>query len=129
MKRIPAGVAMLFLLFCASAGTAKAQQHAPVKIFLSPRSMVPEGEIVRHLQNRCPNITITMDSKKSDYMLDATGWSGRYRFTLFRHGGDAVFSTTTQMLTNSVKDVCKFINSQSNAPTNAPGPEAKPATK
>jgi hypothetical protein len=62
-------------------------------------------------------------------MLDAVGWSGRYRFTLYRHGGDVVFSTTTQMLTNSVKDVCKFINSQTTAQNTAPGPEPKPATK
>jgi hypothetical protein len=125
MKRIPAGVAMLFLLFCASAGIAKAQQHGSVRLYMSKRSMVPAGEIVRHLQERCPNVTITMDDKKSDYMLDAMGWSGRYRFTLYRHGGDVVFSTTTQMLTNSVKDVCKYINAQSNAPST----EAKPETK
>jgi hypothetical protein len=129
MKRALAGVAMLFLMFCAGAGTAKAQQRAPVKLYMSKRSIVPAGEIVRHLQNRCPNVTITMDDKKSDYMLDAMGWSGRYRFTLYRRGGDVLFSTTTQMLTNSVKDVCKFIDSQSSARNSAPGPEPKPATK
>lgn len=129
MKRIPAGVAMLFLLFWASAGTARAQQHAPVKLYLAPSSMVPQADIVRHLGNKCPNVTLTLDSKKSDYMLDARGWSGRYKFTLYRHGGDAVFSTQTQMMSNSVKDVCKYINSQTNAPSNAPRTEAKPETK
>jgi hypothetical protein len=128
MKRALAGVAMLVLMLCAGAGTAKAQR-APVKLYMSKRSMVPVGEIVRHLQNRCPNVSITTDDKKSDYMLDAVGWSGRYRLTLYRRGGDVVFSTTTQMLTNSVKDVCKFINSQTTAQNTAPGPEPKPATK
>jgi hypothetical protein len=128
MKRISAGVAMLFLFFWASAGTARAQ-HGPVRIYLAPSSMVYQADIVRHLGNKCPNVTLTLDSKKSDYMLDARGWSGHYKFTLFRHGGDAVFSTQTQMMSNSVKDVCRFINSQSNPPTNAPGSEAKPSTK
>lgn len=128
MKRIAAAAGMLFMLFWASAGTAQAQR-GPVKLYMSKRSMVPAGEIVRHLQNRCPNVSITMDDKKSDYMLDAVGWSGRYRFTLYRRGGDVVFSTTTQMLTNSVKDVCRFINSQSTAQNTGPGPEPKPATK
>jgi len=124
MKRALAGVAMLVLMLCAGAGTAKAQR-APVKLYMSKRSMVPVGEIVRHLQNRCPNVSITTDDKKSDYMLDAVGWSGRYRLTLYRRGGDVVFSTTTQMLTNSVKDVCKFIGSQSAPPIT----DYKPATK
>lgn len=128
MKRIAAAAGMLFMLFWVGAGTAQAQ-HGPVKLYMSKRSVVPAGEIVRHLQNRCPNVTITTDDKKSDYMLDAMGWSGRYTFTLYRRGGDVIFSTTTQMLTNSVKDVCKFINSQTAAQNTAPGPEPKPATR
>jgi len=43
-------------------------------------------------------------------MLEAGGWSGSYRFTVYQHGGTAVYSTTTRMLSNAVKDVCRFVN-------------------
>jgi hypothetical protein len=45
-------------------------------------------------------------------MLEAWGWSGHYKFTVFKHGGDAVFSTSTVMLSNAVKDVCHYVSSQ-----------------
>jgi hypothetical protein len=84
----------------------------PAKIVMSPASTVPAGDIMKYLHKKCPNVTITLDSTKSDYMLQARGWSGNYHFTLYRNGGDLVFGTTTIMLSNAVKDVCKFINTQ-----------------
>jgi hypothetical protein len=45
-------------------------------------------------------------------MLEAWGWSGNYKFTVFAHGGDAVYATSTVRLGNAVKDVCKYINAQ-----------------
>jgi hypothetical protein len=46
-------------------------------------------------------------------MLEAWGWSGNYKFTVFQKGGQAVYGTSTVLLSNAVKDVCKFVNSQS----------------
>jgi hypothetical protein len=43
-------------------------------------------------------------------MLEATRWPDHYKFTLFRRGGDAVFSTSTHLMSNSVKDVCHYVN-------------------
>jgi hypothetical protein len=97
------------LLFFAAAGAAKADPK-PVKLFLSPASTVSSAELMKHIVEKCPNVAMTLDSKKSDYMLEAGGWSGSYRFTVYQHGGTAVYSTTTRMLSNAVKDVCKFVN-------------------
>jgi hypothetical protein len=47
---------------------------------------------------------------KSDYMLEAVGWPNGYKFVLFRKGGQVVYATSTAWLSNSVKDVCKYIN-------------------
>jgi hypothetical protein len=71
---------------------------------------------MKNLSDQCPNVSITADSKKSDYMIEAR-WGGRYQFTVFRHGGDAVYGTQTSFLHNAVKDVCHYIN------THAPAPE------
>jgi hypothetical protein len=108
MKKIVLG---LFMLLLTGAGTAKAQTK-PLKLFLSPASTVASADIVKNLGNKCSNVSITLDSKKSDFMLEAWGWSGHYKFTVFKHGGDAVFSTSTVMLSNAVKDVCHYVSSQ-----------------
>jgi hypothetical protein len=103
---------MLSLVPVASFAKKDKVPARPVKVVLSPASTVPAGDIMKYLNEKCPNVTITLDSTKSDYMLTARGWSGAYSFTLYHHGGDLVFGTHTVMLSNAVKDVCRYINTQ-----------------
>jgi hypothetical protein len=107
MKKMMMAILMLTL---GGAGAAFAQPR-PVKLYVAPNSIVPRPEIMKHLVDKCPNVAITLDPKKSDYMLEAWGWSGNYRFTVFQKGGVAVYGTSTVLLSNAVKDVCKFVNS------------------
>jgi hypothetical protein len=111
---------ILSLMLAAGAAYAKHVDYPPVKLVLSPASRVPSADIVKNLDDKCPNVHLTLNSKESDYMLDARGWPENYRFTLFRKGGVAVFATHTVMLSNAVKDVCKYVN---NNPPPAPAPE------
>jgi hypothetical protein len=108
--RLVLAASVLALLFAAGAGYAKQKLGPPVRLVLSPASTVPSADIVKNLEDKCPNVTITLNSKESDFMLDARGWPENYRFTLFRKGGAAVFATHTVMLSNAVKDVCKYID-------------------
>jgi hypothetical protein len=101
-------LASMFLFFVA-AGTAKADPK-PIRLLMSPASTISSADLMKHIVEKCPNVSITLDSKKSDFMLEAGGWSGNYKFTVYQHGGVAVYSTTTRMLSNAVKDVCKFVN-------------------
>jgi len=84
----------------------------PIKLLMKPTSTVPPEEVLRHLSSHCPNVGITRDWKRSDYELEAGGISGAYRFVVYAHGGDAVYSTSTARLGNAVKDVCHFLNGQ-----------------
>jgi hypothetical protein len=108
MKQILLGLSILLLAGAASAGP----EPKPVKLVMSPASTVLRADLVKHFIDKCPNVSITLDSKQSDYMLEAWGWSGNYKFTLYKRGGEAVYSTSTMMMSNAVKDVCKFINVQ-----------------
>ncbi|MFZ0737894.1 MAG: hypothetical protein WA002_07090 [Candidatus Acidiferrales bacterium] len=110
MKKILLGAGMVFTLSFAAAGPAKAQSKPPILLLVAPGSTVPNADLLKNLDNKCSNVGITLDPKKSDFMLQAFGWSGNYRFTVFRHGGQAVFSTKTVMLSNAVKDVCRYIS-------------------
>lgn len=105
--------AMLFLACVAPVGNAQAPGRQ-IRLLLSRRSTVDPVEIVKHLGQKCPNVTLTTntDPKASDYMLYAGGWSGNYRFMVVAHGGDTLYATETAFLSNAVKDVCKFLNSR-----------------
>lgn len=93
----------------------KAPQPAgrPLKLVLARQSTADPVEIIKHLGQKCPNITITTNPKNSDYMLYAGGWpGGGYRFMVIAKGGDTIYATETTLLSNAVKDVCKFLNSR-----------------
>jgi hypothetical protein len=82
----------------------------PLKVFLSPASNIPKADLMKNLSDKCPNVSITLEPKSSDFMVEAR-WVGRYSFTVFKHGGDAVYGTQTNFLHNAVKDVCHYMNS------------------
>jgi hypothetical protein len=106
MKKLLLGATLLLV---GAAASLHADPTKPLKIFLSPASNIPKPDIMKNLSDKCPNVSITNDSKQSDFMIEAR-WVGRYEFTVFRHGGDAVYGTQTSFLHNAVKDVCHYIN-------------------
>lgn len=108
--RFVLAASVLSMALFAGAAQAKRPSYPSMKIVLSPASRVPSADIVKNLQEKCPNVTLTLNSKDSDFMLDARGWPQHYRFTLYRKGGTAVFATSTILLSNAVKDVCKYVN-------------------
>ncbi len=114
MKRFIISLAVLLLAGLAGvAPTAKAQSaaaHKQLKIVLSRQSTVDPVEIMKHLSQKCPNVTLTTNPKRSDFMLHAGGWSGNYRFLVIAHGGDTLYATQTTLLSNAVKDVCHYLN-------------------
>jgi hypothetical protein len=104
------GFAMFMLAGAAAAGQVPVGR--PLKIVISRQSTVFPVDIMKNLSEKCPNVTITTNPQSSNYMLYAGGWSGEYRFMVIAKGGDTIFATKTVMLSNAVKDVCKFLNSQ-----------------
>jgi len=114
MKRLI--LAFAVLMATGTAPRASAQFTIPLKLVLDRRSTVDPVEIVKHLGHQCPNITLTANRQQSDYMLHAGGWSGDYRFLIIAKGGDTIYATETALLSNAVKDVCKFLNNRSQQP-------------
>lgn len=112
MKKLALGIALAMLGFVVPVTNAGPPQDKPLKLVLARQSTVDPVGIMKNLSQRCPNITLTTDQKRSDYMLYAGGWSGNYRFMVIAHGGDSVYATQTTLLSNAVKDVCRFLNTQ-----------------
>jgi hypothetical protein len=77
------------------------------------------AEIIKTLNQRCPEITVTNNLEKADFVLtlDHEGGKGllahRNKIAVFNHDGDDIFSNSTRELGNSVKDACKaMLNSR-----------------
>lgn len=112
-------LALSSMLFTSMPATTLAAQSAPkggarpLKLVLARQSTADPVEIMKHLSQKCPNITITTNPKNSNYMLYAGGWPGAgYRFMVIAKGGDTIYATETTLLSNAVKDVCKFLNAR-----------------
>jgi hypothetical protein len=73
------------------------------------------AEIIKTLNERCPEMTVTNNLQKADFVLtlDHEGGKGllahRNKVAVFNRDGDDVFSASTRELGNSVKDACAAI--------------------
>lgn len=103
-------VVMAIVLFAGVAGAGPEAAGKSLKLVMARQSNVPAVDVMKNLSEKCPNVTITTNPESSDFLLDARGWPGQYRFMIVAKGGDMLFATKTQLLSNAVKDVCKYLN-------------------
>jgi hypothetical protein len=105
-------LAFAVLLFAGAAGAGPGIPLKPLKLVLARQSTVDPTDIMKNLSEKCPSVSLTGNLKRSDYMLYAGGWSGEYRFMVIAKGGDTIYATKTVLLSNAVKNVCKFLGTQ-----------------
>jgi len=104
-------------------GTGLLAQQAAKRVFLSPKSTISTAEIAEGLGKYCPNVVLTQNEAKADYVLEAAetisadeGTTQRHwHFTLFNPDGDVLLTTHPEYhLSHKFKHhfeaVCKFIN-------------------
>jgi hypothetical protein len=79
------------------------------------------AEIIKTFNERCPEFTITMKQSKADYvvLLDHEGGKAFVRrdnkVVVFDDEGDAIYSGSTVILGNAVKDACAAIRKKRRA--------------
>ena len=98
------GVNFAVFASCLLALTCHAQERK-VRIFLTgtdqtlgSNSNVSAAEIGRSLDKHCPEVVLTIEQSKAQYLLQARNTEAGaarkpYKFTLFGDDGDRVFST------------------------------------
>ena len=73
------------------------------------------AEIIKTVQERCPELIVTKNEKRADYVLLLQHEGGKMflrkdnKFVLFDANGDAIASGSTRSLGNAVKDACSAI--------------------
>jgi hypothetical protein len=71
------------------------------------------AEIIKTLNERCPQITVTNNLQKADFVLTLDHEGGksllahRNKVAVFNRDGDDIFSVSTRELGNAVKDACQ----------------------
>jgi hypothetical protein len=110
--------AVLALLFFTSVISAQDTK----RVILSPKSTISTSEIAEGFEKACPNVLVTEDPAKADYVLEAAenvrfsnGDSMRqWHFTLLSKDGDVLFTTHPKVsfhkYEHHFKDTCEFIN-------------------
>jgi hypothetical protein len=74
------------------------------------------AEIIKTLNERCPEFTVTNNLAKANFVvtLDHEGGKGllahRNKVAVFNHDGDVIFSASTRELGNAVKDACQAMS-------------------
>jgi hypothetical protein len=106
------GTIALTIAFLALALPCAPQEHK-IRVFLASDD-VSSAEVGKSLDKHCPQVTLTIDQQRADYLLEAknTGEGPArkpYKFTLFDRTSDRVFSTETARMDNAVKDVCAYL--------------------
>lgn len=112
----------VFLCLLLAASTLVAQT-APKRIFLSPKSNITTAEIAEGFAKYCPNVVLTQNDAKADYVLEAaetvTADEGttyhKWHFTLMNKDGDVLMTTHPEIhwgskMKHHFQSVCKFIN-------------------
>ena len=71
------------------------------------------AEIIKTINQRCPQLTVTNNLGKADFVLtlDHEGGKGllahRNKIAVFNRDGDDIFSNSTRELGNAIKDACE----------------------
>lgn len=90
---------------------------------LSDRGSISGGakpqtaEIVKTVNERCPEVVVTRNEEKADYVLVLDHEGGKVfvrkdnKFALYNADGDAIASGSTRKLGNAVKDACRALMS------------------
>ena len=83
-----------------------------LRVFVTGSSS--RAESIDHLNKRCPEVTVTIEREKADYIIvhDHTGAGmGRspHKITVFNREDDAIYSGATRTVSGALKDACKAI--------------------
>jgi hypothetical protein len=113
---------LTFFLSCFSILAASASaQNIAMSVFLTDKSTVPSGDILKSLRKGCPSVSITSDAAKSDYTLEAVkmkviqddspmGPSSSIDFVLTLQDRDGIaFGAEASSLGKAARDVCHAI--------------------
>jgi hypothetical protein len=104
-------------------GAIAGAQDKPTRIYLSPKSNITTAQISEGFAKSCPNVVVTQNAEKADYILEAAETQSasegttynHWHFTLMNRDGDILLATHPEThfahrMKHHFQSVCKYIN-------------------
>ena len=90
-----------------------AQTSVTKYVSLAPKSNIEMATVSEGFAKYCPNVVVTENASKADYVLEAWKSQGLWHFALLSKDGDLLMATQfTHGLTDHFKSTCKKINAK-----------------
>jgi len=122
-KRMKTVVMVLLLISASIPVIVLGQVSATKYVILSSKSNLDTASVAEGFAKSCPNVVVTENASKADYVLEASGKttfsdgdsSSHWHFTLLSKDGDVLTTTHPEVhFTHRYKHhfdaVCKYIN-------------------
>jgi hypothetical protein len=87
-----------------------AQTSVTKYVALAPKSNIETSTVSEGFAKYCPNVVVTENASKADYVLEAWKSQGLWHFALLNKDGDLLMATHfSHSLNDHFKSVCKNI--------------------
>ena len=88
------------------------QSSATKRVILSPKSNLDTASISQGFETYCPNVVLTENEAKADYVLEASGDSNdSWHFALLNNDGAVLMTTHPERhFKHHLESVCTYIN-------------------
>jgi len=114
---------VVILVIVAASVLVLGQTSATKHLILSPKSNLDTASVAEGFTKYCPNVVVTENEAKADYVLEASskttysdgGSYSHWHFTLLNKDGDVLMTTHpethfTRRFKHHFESVCKYIN-------------------
>jgi len=114
---------LIVLVLALGCGAALVAQQNTKRIFLSPKSNISTAQIAEGFSKYCPNVVLTQNDAKADYILEAAETVSadegttynHWHFTLMNKDGDVLMTTHPEShfgkrFKHHFESVCNFVN-------------------
>lgn len=116
---------IVVLMIVAAGLPVLGQSPATKRIVLSPKSNLDTATVSEGFAKSCPNVVVTENEAKADYVLEASSKTtyldgdshSHWHFTLLNKEGDVLMTTHpeahfTHKFKHHFESVCKYINAK-----------------
>ena len=116
-------IIVVLVIFTASISVLVGQTSATKRVILSPKSNLDTASVSEGFAKYCPNVVVTENEAKADYVLEASSKTtysdgdsySHWHFTLLNKEGDVLMTTHpeahfTHRFKHHFESVCKYMN-------------------
>jgi hypothetical protein len=104
---------VLSVLFTFASVVLLAQTSVTKYVVLATKSNIDTATVSEGFAKYCPNVVLTENASKADYVLEAGKSQSLYHFALLNKDGDLLMATHfTHSLNDNFKSACKSINAK-----------------